>query len=180
MAASSIRTLRKKTVPLRPTTDDSETPTLPLPDDPLGIDLQGRGMQAAREHMLPFGPLPAPRWAGFFQALADRGVSRIGPSVGERGSAVHEYGPMTYGTAGDALAGVEQSMPYYVPPPPPPKQQQPTAPQAQAPKAPEPPPDNRRAYEKTAPYDPRLGRERVQAGMQPGSLAALLRQTGTT
>src|SRR5215510_9323082 len=78
MMASSVRTLRKRTVPLRP-----DGPPRTVADDPLGLDLQARGMANARAQMSPIGPLPDPRWAGFFQALEDAGVDKLvgGPSA---------------------------------------------------------------------------------------------------
>src|SRR5262245_38267304 len=143
MAVSSVRSLQRRTG-ARQTTDDS--PQLTVPDDPLGLDVQARGMENARANMLPFGPLPDPKWAGFFQALADRGVQKLaaGPSAPVsnqlRGRPLQ---PWTWpGTAGDALEGVARSMPWYVPPPPPPPEEPvaaPTAPKKTT-KAPPPPP----------------------------------------
>src|SRR5215510_9478517 len=53
----------------------------------------------------PIGPLPDPRWAGFFQAMNDVGASF--PRTGRVESG---------GTAGDALGELAASMPYAEPP----------------------------------------------------------------
>src|SRR5262245_66626675 len=134
MAMSSVRRLRDRTVPLRPTAD---APRTEAPFDPLGIDLQTRGLENAwrqRQQFGPIGPQPDPRWAGFFQALEDAGVDKLvaGPSAPGstqlRGQSVQPRF-LGRGTAGDALAGVERSMPYYVPPPPPKEDAPTTTPQ---------------------------------------------------
>lgn len=59
--------------------------------DPLGIALKSRASQSRQNYALNegwghpmFGPLPDPQWDGFFQSLAESGVSRLGDnSVGE-------------------------------------------------------------------------------------------------
>lgn len=128
MPLSSIRHLRQRTVPLRPMADDGDVP--PTADqDPLGISAQTRGVAhqvagqqdminrsyAERDPLLAAsaitGPLPDPRWAGFFQRLSDSGVTNLrgGPSpagstqlTGQRFAS-----PIADGTAGDALADVQ-------------------------------------------------------------------------
>jgi len=89
------------------------------PFDPSGIDLMTRGMENAWRNRLatgsPIGPLPDPRWAGFFQALEDQGVNRLvgGPSAPGsnqiRGESV-QPNYLSGGTAGEALADVARSM----------------------------------------------------------------------
>jgi hypothetical protein len=171
--ASSLRTLRKKTVPLR-----RDAAPLTVADDPLGLDVQARGMAAAREHMSPIGPLPDPRWAGFFQALADADVTKLvaGPSAPGstqlRGQSLQPRF-VSGGTAGDALASLARSMPYWQPPPPPAEETQPPkAPAAPpAPKAPSlPPPTGARPAPSA-----RTGSSALPSETALGSLAA---QTG--
>src|SRR5882672_6996835 len=117
MPMSSLRQLRKRTVPLRPSADvDTTTVT----DDPLGLAVQGRARDAdiaARLHgQVPIGgPLPDLRWQGFFQALDDAGVSRLvgGPSApGSNQIRGQSVMPRSSGTAGDALERVAASMPF--------------------------------------------------------------------
>lgn len=59
---------------------------LTLPDDPLGVGVQARGMEhrqaydAAEREKNPYrntGPLPDPSWEGFQQALGEAGVTHI-------------------------------------------------------------------------------------------------------
>src|SRR5262245_17131316 len=127
MAMSAVRRLRDRTVPLRPTAD---APRTEAPFDPLGIDLQTRGLENAwrqRQQFGPIGPLPDPRWAGFFQALEDAGVDELvgGPSapgsnqltgiadpfsVDARGRVRALPSVTSSGTAGEALADVAESM----------------------------------------------------------------------
>jgi len=138
MAVSSIRTLRNKTVPLRPDPDEAR-------------------LQQIEESWRQY-PGRAPGGTGLTGLLPNdsRGYSDMLNERTEYGNLLRRqqgqaplavvqgrgFAPEPYYTAGDALAGVEQSMPWYEPPPPPPKQQQPQAPQApQAPAAPPPPPD---------------------------------------
>jgi hypothetical protein len=185
MAMSSVRQLRQRTVPLRPTADApyrSGGPDDPTATDPLGIGATARGMYDASTGDWPLlGPLPDPRWVGFFQTLKDRDAI-VGPAAGARGSRVHEFPVDTSGTAGDELAGVADSMSGQ------PgaiqslrratderqaaaaaKQQAVTA--TAAPTAPTPPPA---PPPPGGPRDPTLARERYQAAqMRPGSLAAL-------
>jgi len=168
MAQQSIRQLRQKTVPQRP-------------------DPRVARIQQIEDYWQQY-PGAAPGGTGATGLLSNdaQGYSRLLNERIEHDNlvrALNDQGPLSVrmgrpmyddagGTAGDALEDVRTSMPWYVPPPPPPKQTaQPVAPQ------PPPPPDNRRAYEKTAPYDPQLGRARYQAGMLPGSLAALQQRT---
>ena len=60
---------------------------LPEVDDPLGTNRKARGMEAymdAQRQSDPrymSGPLPDPQWEGFFQSLADNGVTRLGQDV---------------------------------------------------------------------------------------------------
>jgi hypothetical protein len=72
--------------------------------DPLGIDVQTRGLAAERQARQDMadrsfdeqnpllatsaitGPLPDARWAGFFQALADQGVHKLGGGPSPAGS----------------------------------------------------------------------------------------------
>jgi hypothetical protein len=183
MAMSSVRHLRQRTVPLRPTADApyrSGGPDDPTATDPLGIGATARGMYDASTGNWPLlGPLPDPRWVGFFQTLQDRDAV-VGPSVGTRGSRVHEVPVDTSGTAGDALAGVADSMSGQ------PgsiqslrratdERQAAAQPQAAAPvKAPTPPPA---PPPPGGPRDPSLARARYQEDqMRPGSLAALRQQ----
>ena len=60
--------------------------------DPLGVGLQQRGMEHAKEYRQQefrkdprtlSGPLPSPMWEGLFQAMKEKGVSKIqgGPSA---------------------------------------------------------------------------------------------------
>jgi hypothetical protein len=179
--AASIRTLRQRTVPLREITD------------PLGIEAQTRGVATQlgdRQAMVDrsytdadpllamsaaTGPLPDPRWAGFFQSLADAGVTKLrgGPSApGSTQLTGQDIMPPDRGTAGDALAGVAASMPLQL-----------HTPggivgvrggdATAAPPAPTPPPAP------PAPPTPPPGlsldeaRRRVQQGMRRGSLGAL-------
>lgn len=64
-----------------------------LGDDPLGIALKGRAQQSrADQHLAEMdgninarmigGPLPDPAWDGLFQALAEKGVHRMGVDAG--------------------------------------------------------------------------------------------------
>lgn len=52
-------------------------------DDPLGIAVQGRAQQARQAQHLKdwghptFGPLPDPKWDGFFQAMGEQGVTGV-------------------------------------------------------------------------------------------------------
>lgn len=179
--AKSIQQLRTRTVPQRPSGDApyrSGGPDDPTRSDPLGIDATTRGLENTWAARLatgsPIGPLPDPRWAGYFQMLADRGVDRIGPDVGDPRSAVPEQGAgsLRPGTAGEALGDVAASM----------SGQagslealraatRPRKPAAAAPALPAPRVGGR------PPRDPSLGPTRVQAAMRPGSLFALQRRT---
>jgi hypothetical protein len=62
-------------------------------DDPLGIALQDRAAQARQQqhmdemegdinHRMIGGPLPSAAWDGLLQAMAERGVRRVGASSG--------------------------------------------------------------------------------------------------
>jgi len=195
MAMSSIRQLRSRTVPGRPAANApyrSGGPDDPTATDPLGIGATARGMYDASTGDWPLlGPLPDPRWIGFFQTLKERDAV-VGPSAGARGSRVSELGvPQGYdegGTAGDALAGVADSMSgqagsieslrkaTQIAAA---KRQAEAAAAAKAtpttaptaPPAPTPPPPP------GGPRDPTLARDRYRAAqMQPGSLAALRQQ----
>lgn len=60
-------------------------------DDPLGIAVQGRAQQARQAQHLQdwghptFGPLPDPKWDGFFQAMGEQGVTGLADdSVGAK------------------------------------------------------------------------------------------------
>lgn len=183
MATSSIRHLRTRTTPLRPTADApyrSGGADDPTRSDPLGIDAQTRGLENTWAARLatgsPIGPLPDPRWAGYFQTLADRGVDRIGPEVGEPRSAVTELqaGTTRPGTAGDVLDDVADSMsgqPGSIEA----LRQATRAPHAAPPARPVQPAAPRTA---TLPRDPTLAAARFHAErMAPGSLAALQRRT---
>lgn len=52
-------------------------------DDPLGIAVQGRAQAARQKQHLDdwghptFGPLPDPKWDGFFQAMGEQGVTGL-------------------------------------------------------------------------------------------------------
>lgn len=56
-----------------------------------GMSQRARGMQKRfeydQEHGSSFGPLPDPQWAGFFQALEDQGVDRVGQMAMSPGTA---------------------------------------------------------------------------------------------
>ena len=94
--------------------------------DPLGIGVQSRGMDSRFQYNIDhpgsslFGPLPDPRWEGFFQALKEAGVENlVGPEdkPGEShqlrgtptsfGAGGEEYGPRytRYGNIGHGIAG---------------------------------------------------------------------------
>lgn len=55
--------------------------------DPLGIDVKRRGMDAyyaeakKSDPNYMSGPLPDPEWEGYFQSLADAGVTKVGQDV---------------------------------------------------------------------------------------------------
>src|SRR5262245_35108693 len=113
MPASSVRQLRQRTLP--PDTGDvvpyrSGSADDPTATDPLGIGATGRARyDASTGHWPLLGPLPDPRWVGYFQTLKDR-QAIVGPAAGARGSRVPVGGVDTSGTAGEALADLADSM----------------------------------------------------------------------
>jgi hypothetical protein len=148
MPASSIRQLRQRTGPRA--VDDTSPVFLPTrtdavgPADPLGVDVQTRGLanaRAAQQDLIDrsyteqnpllatsaiTGPLPDPKWAGFFQSLRDAGVTKLRGGASPAGStqltgeslgtgwmptAGLAPGVSPTGTAGDALGRVQTSMP---------------------------------------------------------------------
>jgi len=138
MAARSVLGLRQRITADRPLV----TPTpFDINPDPLGTDAQLRGMENARaerqamvqrsfDEQNPLlatsaitGPLPDPRWAGFFQTLHDAGVNELGdPSGGRKARYVESPGQLhgqsvqptymsTYSqTPTEALARVQDTM----------------------------------------------------------------------
>jgi len=105
MPLSSVRSLRQRLTTTRPlvsptTPDGSSNPSGLNLTDPLGVDVQQRGManaRAARQALVQrsfdeadprlatsaiTGPLPNPQWEGFLQSLHDAGATNIrgGPS----------------------------------------------------------------------------------------------------
>lgn len=169
MAQSSVRTLRQKTVPLRP---DSRQARIQQIEDYwrqfpgaapggtgstglLSNDAQGysRLLNEQTEH------------ANLLRELDDKGplAVKFDPSPGDDAS----------GTAGDALADVAASMPYYVPPAPPVEGKAPTAPPGPpAPPAPPlPPPTGPRSSlspRAPGPSSAALGTLAAQTGARPG------------
>lgn len=67
--------------------------------DPLGIAVQGRGMQrrfqfAQQNPGSSFGPLPSAAWEGLFQAMQENGVNKTKfDSGGQFGSLPSTYNP---------------------------------------------------------------------------------------
>jgi hypothetical protein len=87
-------------------------------NDPLGIDVQSRGINRRwnygiehPEARLSGGPLPDPRWEGFFQAMSDQGVTKMADnSVGQargmfapKAAAPSTYNPDFQGSAVDTM-----------------------------------------------------------------------------
>jgi len=133
MAVSSIRTLRQRTVPLRPDPDQMRLQQIEdswqqFPGRaPGGTGLTGLLPNDSRGYSDMLNEQT--EYANLLRRREGQGPLRV---VGGRG-----FAPEPSYTAGDALEGVAQSMPWYVTPPPPPTQ--PAAPQAPA--APPPPTD---------------------------------------
>ncbi len=88
--------------------------------DPLGIAVQGRGMDRrfnfAQQHPgSSFGPLPSPMWEGLFQAMQENGVSKVGEeSGGQFGALPSTYNPnfqQSAASSGGPLSGLQSAMP---------------------------------------------------------------------
>src|SRR5215475_5884264 len=125
MAMQSVRTLRQKTVPLRPSADDARLQQ--IEDEwqqypgraPGGTGLTGLLPNDSRGYSDMLNEQT--EYANLLRRQKGQGPLQVVPR--------YQFDDDRSFTAGDALAGVERSMPWYVPPPKQPQQQQPAAPQ---------------------------------------------------